>query len=275
MLWPTLFPVAAMRPLPLALSLLALLPLAAQADEPVRPKVDSRQCGFSTPYNVLVDTGGVWLYRDEGSPREVFFHDGELSVDRKVRTVSDADAQRLRQLEYQAYALMPEVAGLARDSVNVTFDALSGVVEAMTGSKRKARKVDDFRIEAIAHVDMTLGRGRWDQEVFDENFEAKIEDAAESMASMIGRSALWSVFTGRAEQLEARADKMDRELEQMLEVRTKAIEARADGLCLQVRAINDVQSALEYRHDGAPLRLLEVTGDASDKRDADTVAAHH
>ncbi len=249
-----------MRPLPLALSLLALLPLAANAGEPVRPKVDSRQCGFSTPYNVLVDTGGVWLYRDEGSPREVFFHDGELSVDRKVRAISDADAQRLRQLEYQAYRLMPEVAGLARESVNVTFDALSGVVEAMTGSKRKARKVDDFRTQAIAHVDKTLGRGRWDQEVFDETFEANIENAAESMASMIGRSALWSVFTGRAGQLEARADKMDRELEQMLDVRTKAIEARADGLCAQVQAINTVQSALEYRHDGAPLRLLEVTG---------------
>lgn len=264
-----------MRPLPLVLSLLALLPLAASADEPVRPDVDSRQCGFSTPYNVLVDTGGVWLYRDEGSPREVFFHNGELSVDRKVRMVSDSDAQRLRQLEYQAYALMPEVAGLARDSVNVTFDALSGVVEAMTGSKRKARKVDDFRGEAIAHVDRTLGRGRWDQEVFDENFEANIENAAESMASMIGRSALWSVFTGRASQLEARADKMDQELEQMLEARTKAIEARADGLCSQVQAINAVQSALEYRHDGAPLRLLEVSGnnDAPDAK-AKVATAH-
>ncbi len=170
---------------------------------------------------------------------------------------------------------MPEVAGLARDSVDVTFDALSGVVEAMTGSKRKARKVDDFRAEAIAHVDRTLGRGRWDQEVFDETFEAKIEDAAESMASMIGRSALWSVFTGRAGQLEARADKMDRELEQMLEVRTKAIEARADGLCTQVRAINAVQSALEYRHDGAPLRLLEI-GEAGEQPAGEdkTVAAH-
>lgn len=264
-----------MRPLPLALSLLVLLPLAAHADEPVRPKVDSRQCGFGTPYNVLVDTGGVWLYRDEGSPREVFFHDGELSVDRKVRTISAADAQRLRQLEHQAYALMPEVAGLARDSVEVTFDALSGVVEAMTGSKRKARKVDDFRAVAIAHVDRTLGRGRWDQEVFDETFEANIENAAESMASMIGRSALWSVFTGRASQLEARADRMDEALERMLEVRTKAIEARADGLCSQVRAINAVQSALEYRHDGAPLRLLEMRGDdAAGKGDAAVAATH-
>lgn len=257
------------RLLLLCLPVLAgLAPLASAADG-TRPQVSSRQCGFGTPYNVLVDTGGVWLYRDAGSPKEVFFHAGELSVDRQVRAVNAADAQRLRQLEQAARALMPEVAGLARDSVEVTFDALAGAMEVISGSKRKALRIDRFRADALAHVDATLGAGRWDQEVFDETFEARIEAAAESMAASMGRSVMWAVFTGGAARMEARAEKMEAELEKTLEARAAAIEARADALCPRIRAIDELQAALEYRHDGQPLRLLEIsphTGEESSQQ---------
>lgn len=257
-----------MRPLfPLCLSLAVLLPSLALAGEEDhrRPQVSSHQCGIGTSYNVLVDTGGVWLYRDEGSPKEVFFHDGELSVDKQVREISAADAQRLRQMEYQAYALMPEVAGLARDTVDVAYDVLGGVVEVMTGSKRKARKLEGFRAESLAHVDRTLGAGRWDQDVFDETFEANIEAAAESMAASMGRSVLWSVFTGGSSRIEARAEKMEAELDRTMEARSSAIEARADGLCARVRAIDALQASLEYRYQGQPLRLLEVSQEDDDQ----------
>ena len=97
MLSPSPTSVAAMRPLPLALSLLALLPLAAHAGEPVRPKVDSRQCGFSTPYNVLVDTGGVWLYRESPIRRDalVKLFAGVLSKEADGRTYLVTPAEKV------------------------------------------------------------------------------------------------------------------------------------------------------------------------------------
>ena len=243
---------------PLAWSLLLALPVLARADEPTQPQLSSHQCGISTDFNVLVDGGGVWLYRDAGTPKEVFFHDGELSVDKQVREVSAADAQRLRELEYQSRLLMPEVAGVARESVEIGFDALAGVVEMMTGSRRQARKIESFRSDALTHVDSTLGRGRWDQEVFDETFESKLEDAAESMTASLGRSVMWSMLTGGASRIEKRADKLEAELERSLEQRARGLEARADSLCTRVRAMDALQAQLEFRYQGQPLQLLEM-----------------
>ena len=166
-------------------SLISVPAFADPGDDAPRPQLSSRQCGLTMDYNVLVDGGGVWLYRSEGSPKEIFFHDGKLSIDRQVQATSEADAQRLRLLEAESRVLMPQVAGLARETVDITFDSLEGVVEALTGSRRKARKLRGFRDDTLAHVDATLGTGRWDQDVFGEEFEARIEAAAEAEAAWL------------------------------------------------------------------------------------------
>lgn len=248
----------------LAACLAAPLLLATDAhadggDDAPRPQLSSQQCGLTTAYNVLVDGGGVWLYRAEGTPKEIFFHDGELSIDRTLQTVSAADAQRLRQLEAESRVLMPQVAGLARETVDIRFDSLEGVVEALTGSRRKARKLRSFRDDTLAHVDATLGTGRRDQDFFGEEFEARIEAAAESMASGIGRSMLWAVFTpGGADRLEKRAEKMEAELERRLEARIDVVEAKAEVMCTQAARMQAIEDTLEFRYQGAPLNLLDA-----------------
>jgi hypothetical protein len=237
-------------------------------------ELSSDQCGLSTPFNVLVDSGGVWLYREQGLPKEIFFHGGELSVDRKVRQVSPADAQRLWQMEDQARALMPRVTELAHSVVDLTFDALSSAIEMVTGSARKARKVQAQQTAALKYVDDTLGTGRWDQEVFDEGFERRVESAAEAMAGMMTRSVLWQVVTGRADAIDARAERMDAELDARMDARGQALEAQANALCPQVRSLYALQAALEYRYEGQPLRMIEMDQDhARDKSVASQVPA--
>lgn len=242
--------------------LVASMPVLAADD--TAPRLSSDQCEVSTSYNVLVDTGGVWLYRDSGAPREIFFHDGRLSVDLEVRAVGDADAARLRQLESGARTLMPQVTGVARESTEIAFDALAGVVEAMTGSARKVRQVDGFRADTLGHIDRTLGTGRWDQDVFGDGFESRIEDAAEKMTGSLGRSVMWQVFTGRAGRMEARAERMEADLDHRIEARSAALQARTDALCTQVRALQSIQAALDYRHDGQRLVMLEDAPRAAD-----------
>lgn len=232
---------------------------AAHAESSKTPALSSRQCGLSTPYNVQVDGGGVWLYRRDGMPKEIFFHDGTLSVDRRVQPVSEADAARLRRMEDDARALMPEVAGIARESASLTFDVLAGVVRAMTDSERKARKVERHREDALAHIDDSLGNGRWDQDVFGARFEADVEQVFEQVTGSIVRSALWAAFTGRAERTEARADRADRDVERLVDARAAALERSAESLCGQVQALHALQDALEYRYHGAPLVMLAPT----------------
>ncbi|MET0329557.1 MAG: DUF2884 family protein [Luteimonas sp.] len=243
----------------LAAVVLAGLSWSASAADDSTPRLSSDQCEISTPYNVLVDTGGVWLYRTEGVPQEIFFHDGTLSVDRKVQAVSDADAARLRRLESGARTLMPQVTGVARESTEIAFDALAGVVEAMTGSARKGRQVERFRSDTLTYIDRTLGTGRWDQDVFGEGFDSRIEAAAEKMTGSLGRSVMWQVFTGRAGRMEARAERMEADLDRRIEARSAALEQQADVLCAQVGTLLALQATLDYRLDGQRLVMLEQT----------------
>ncbi len=254
--------------LPIALLLLATPAAHAQADDAGgngkhdhRPQVSSHQCGLSTPFNVLADSGGIWLYRDDGSPREIFFHGGELSVDHKVQQIGAADAQRLWEMEKETRELMPQVTAVARDVVDITFDALGGAAQAITGDDQPPRKLRHQHEAVLKYVDGTLGTGRWDQEVFDEKFEARMEDAIESYAHGLVRSALWQVVTGRGDKMDDRADKLDDELDKRLDAQSDAIEAKADALCVQVDKLRKLQDALEFRYEGQPLQMLAPAED--------------
>lgn len=264
-----------MRLLPIASSLALLLPLAVQAGPVKAPDLSADQCGVSTDYNVLVDGGGIWLRRDALPMREIVFHDGQLSIDNHMQTVSTADAQRLRALENGVRQLMPAVTGIARESVGISFDTLDSVYEGLTGNAN-SRKVRKLRKEAERFVEQTIGRGRWDQDLFNEGFDARVQDAAESLSGSIARSMLWAVFSGGGDKLDARADKLDAELEQRLEGRAAALEQHARSLCTQVQALDRLQSTLEFRFDGQPLQMMHVSGDsatmaASDERQDDSI----
>ncbi|AZR29397.1 DUF2884 family protein [Xanthomonas vasicola] len=237
---------------------LLLLAACAAHAKTATPQLSSQQCDVSTSYDVLADSGGIWLRRKQGVPREIFFHAGELNVDRQPQPVNAADAQRLRELEQSTRALLPAVTSIAQSVVDITFDALTGVVHLLSGRTRQQRKVEQLRTAARAQVDGSLGRGRWEQEAFDERFEANVEQAAEELAGSLTRSVLWTVMTGRAAQLERRGEELDARMQQQMQGRSEALETQARTLCVQAQALYAVQQALEYRFHGERLQMLEL-----------------
>lgn len=255
------------------LIILVLLACGIAQAEPARPQLSSRQCDYSTPYDLRVADDGVWLQRDGASPRQVHIHDGGISIDDHAQVVSRDDEQRLRRIESMTRDLVPAVAGIAREAVDIAFDALAGVVQVMSGSKSKARDVERYRRLALAQVDESLGKGRWDQRRFNAEFEANMERAAEDMASSLTRGVLWTVFTGRAAELERRSDAMEKEMDARMEARSQSLEKRARSLCGQVTALHELQQELELRYDGQPLRLLEPSPRDDDTRNVDRQVA--
>lgn len=242
------------------IALLLLLPAAGHAANMKSPRLSAAQCGVETDYDVLVDGGGIWLRRDTASLREIVFHDGQLSVDGHMQEVSPDDAQRLRALEAGVRQLMPAVTGIATESVGISFDTLDAVYEGLTGHAN-SRKVRKLRREAEHFVEQTIGRGRWERDLFNEGFEARVQDAAETLSGSIARSVLWAVFTGREDKLDARADQLGEELDQRLEVRALALEQHAQSLCTQVQGLDRLQSSLEFRFNGQPLQMMWVSDD--------------
>lgn len=230
---------------------------AVRADAAKAPDLSARSCGVATPYDVRIDDAGVWLRRDGGSPGEIFIHDGALSVDRKPQAVDEADALRLRQMEQEARALMPEASEIARSSVELTFDALARVIRTMTGSERKARRIESYRDRALDDIKGSLGEGRWEQRAFAGTFETDVTQAAEEAAHGLARSALWAVFTGRAHRLDQRSEQVEREVDKLVEARGAVLQRQAQTLCTRVARLRELQDALDYRYAGAPLVMIE------------------
>jgi len=229
-------------------------------------QLSSRQCGYSTPYDLQIGDDGVWLRRGDGmTPRVVHLHDGAISIDDRDQRISGADADRLRRMEAITRQLVPAVAGIARDAVDIAFDALAGVVEIMTGNARKARQVEVYRHQALSRIDASLGKGRWDQAAFEREFEDGVERAAEDMAGSLTRGVLFAVFTGGTDRIEQRSEKLEKEMDARMEARGRSLEVRAQALCDQVRDLDKLQQQLELRYQGQPLQLLEQRPDRDDE----------
>src|SRR5690348_12092144 len=84
--------------------------------------LQNEQCSFGTDYDVQVKPDGIAFERsDAASPQHVFMHDGTLRVDGRNLAVSAADAARLRDYERQVRSLLPQVASIAREGVDISF----------------------------------------------------------------------------------------------------------------------------------------------------------
>ena len=53
------------------------------------------------------------------------------------------------------------------------------------------------------------------------------------------------------------AERLDAELTRRIDARSAALDGRAEALCTQVRALQSLQAALDYRFENAPLVMLE------------------
>lgn len=221
-----------------------------------RLQLSSRQCGLSTPFNVLADNGGIWLYRQRGTPREIFFHAGKLSIDHSLQQITVEDARRLSAMEQQIRELMPQVTAIAHSMVNLTFEALGASAQAISGADQAPRKLRRQHTAALKYVDSTLGKGRWEQQVFDQKFEARIQDAVASYARSLVGNALWQVVSGRSEHMEARLEQLEDQLDQRMAAHTTVLTAKAQALCSQVAALRQLQDGLQLRYQDQPLQML-------------------
>ncbi|MCR6661768.1 MAG: YggN family protein [Luteimonas sp.] len=219
-------------------------------------------CSVDSNYTLRVDASGVRLDAEgQGvSPRRIRISDGNLQVDGVAKDVSTADARRLRDMESATRDMLPEIAGITREAMQITFDALAGVNEALSGNRRQAREFDRLRNRTLARIDATLGSGVWSPDMFGDAFEAEIESAAEAMAAnFTPKRVIWMMMTGGIGRMERRVEKMEAGLERSIAAREGVLERHATALCGRLDAIDAMQREMEFRlDDGRPLRVFEI-----------------
>jgi predicted trehalose synthase len=231
------------------------------------------QCAYGSDYDVQVQPNGIAFMRSEGHPSKVFMHNGQLRMDGRDVAVSADDAVRLRAYEQQVRELVPAMADIARDGVDIGYAALSSVVATLADNSddrtRMLQTLHDRRDEAMHEVDSTLGRGLWsagdDGRLFGEDLGRTVANLVGSLAGDAVSDAL-SGDSSRMASLQARANALDTTLSKAVQEPAEKLGQRAEALCPRLSALDQLQQQFRFRlADGERLQLLSLDMDSSNK----------
>lgn len=236
------------------------------------------QCSFGTDYDVLVKPEGITFEREGGTPGRVFMHDGALRVDGRTVGVSVADAARLRDYEAQVRSLLPEVASIAREGVDIGFDALTTVVATFADDaaerSRLTAELDARRTRALASVDAGPGHGVWRQHGIEDLMQDQVGGAVSTLVSTVTTKAVKAALSGDEHQVDAlaaRADAMERSIDEQVDARAEKLGARADALCPRMARLDQLQQQFQFRlADGSRLALVDQQAGEDNEASAKT-----
>ncbi|RUL76625.1 DUF2884 family protein [Dyella choica] len=230
-------------------------------------------CSYTSDYDMQVQAQGIAFQRSSGHPGDVFMHDGKLRVEGQDVTVSEADAARLREYEREVRNLMPAVAGIARDGVDIGYSALTTVVATLSDNgderTRLLRELRDRHGEAMRHIDNTLGQGRWkvgeEGELFGNELQQTVADLVSNVTRDVVKDAL-SGDAGRLASLEARTDALDTTIDKAVDAPAEKLGQRAEALCPHLSHLQQLQQQFQFRlPNGEHLQLIDSNMERSDK----------
>ena len=222
---------------------------------------DSHSCNVSSDYSFKPYHQAFVFSHDKPKSAEIGIGGGRLFIDGKEQTLTAADHERLRSLEGQMHALMPQLQQIAVEAVDIAFAALTEV----------ARGMASHPAEAVANLDAAHHRVRAQMDgrpvgMFDEDSIASVVKPilSEYIPEVIGGAvsgALSAAFGGekKANEFEQRMQRMEKELNTKVEMRAKALEPLADAMCVRLQTMDRLDNSLEFRlPDGDRLELLRV-----------------
>lgn len=230
-------------------------------------------CSFTSNYDLQVEKDGIVFIRSSGHPNDVFIHDGKLRVDGENVTVSEADAARLRDYEQQVRELVPAVAEIARDGVEIGYSALTTVVATLAENgderTRLLHELRDRHSEALQHIDGTLGHGAWkaddEGDLFGDNLQKTVADLVSNVTANVVKDAL-SGDSNRLAALQARTDALDTTLDKAVEAPADKLGQRAEALCPRFSQLQSLQQQFQFRlSNGERLQLISPDMDRTDK----------
>lgn len=251
---------------------LALL-IAASASQwkDFRFSTDTCKHDYSTPYDVDVTAGGLSFHRTDGVPAKIFLHDGSLRVDGKDVTVSRADADSLRRYEDGVRRLMPQVASIARDGVEIGFSAMTSVTLAFADGDQRSHMLEKLKrkqVQALREIDEGIGSGHWSGDRMTETVAGSVSDSVGELVGSVTSAAVTAALSGDSSKvaaLQARAESLDKAMDREMDKRSKALEARSDAICPQLNDLADLQRGWSVRlADGRALELMSIKPKGSD-----------
>lgn len=219
-------------------------------------------CDVESDYDFALTGKSVIFTRESGPPKAILMRQGQLFVDDKWVTLSPADRDRVIAYERDARGVMPLAQQIGRDAADIAFTALGEVAAGFSNNPAQTRaKLARARVQLDARLARSVTPHHFNGDDIGEGIGAAVKDALPSLMGDIVGGAIRAAFGGDAAQLK-RMENMDKLIEARVEPRAKALERNAELLCNKMEALDRIDNALEYRHNGKQLDLLEVRPDA-------------
>lgn len=246
------------RSLSIALAAALMAPLSQAMAE---VHIESR-CEVDSPYSMKVEPARL-IFSKEGAV--IAFAQGELYLDGKLVELSSADSDRVAAFEQDVRALIPEVKAVAHEAIELAFVALHRVIDTFASDGNKASfnaELEAMRVEIASAVTRAESTTEFDNG----EFESKISEFATRLAPRVAgefaSQAIAAAMSGdeaSVNAIEAKASRLERDIEASIEAPAKALEARVDALCPRVQALDRIDNQMEMRlPNGEPLDLLKV-----------------
>lgn len=222
------------------------------------------RCNIESDYDMTINDRSVIFTRQSGTPKAVVMRQGRLFVDDRWVELSADDGRRLEDFERRARTALPLAHEIGRDAADIAFTALGEVASYLSNHPdRTRRKLDKARKSIDQSIGRAISANRFNSQDFEQGIERAVEDVMPSVVGDLVGGALTAALSGDSQRLE-RMESLDKEIEARVAPRAKALEARAQTLCTQMRDLERLDSALAYRlPGGGVLDLLREQPDQS------------
>lgn len=267
-----------MRHAIIAVSLAATLALVSvgAAAKGFSVTTDTCKYDYGTLYDVDVTPAGLSFHRDTGTPSRIFVHDGALKVDGRDVSVSAADAAALRRYEEGVRHLLPEVAAVAREGIDIGYSAMTTVTMTFAEAEQRDALLAKLRrkqADALRSVDQGVGAGHWSSDRMTGLMADSVSDSVGELVGSVTSSAVTAALSGdtaKVASLQARAASLDKALDSEMDKRSKDLERRSNGICPRLNDLAELQRGWRVRlADGSPLELMSIKPKSEHDHDGD------
>lgn len=175
---------------------------------------------------------------------------GKLFRNGEQEKLSESESAQLRDYQAQMTALVPLASEVAVEGAAIGIEAAASAFTMLAGEGKPAKVAAmRKRLDAI-HARLAKrfnGKHLYARGTGDSELDAEIEDAAGDMAgSMVGGAfSLVKVALFDHEEMEARADKLEKEIETRVEARADALDKKAQRLCPMLERADQLEDGLD------------------------------
>jgi hypothetical protein len=253
-----------MKPTLLALALAAGA-AAAASPQPAAAhgsmNINGHQCSVDTDWSVRMHRRAFVFSREGKDPAEVGIGGGRLFIDGKEQKLSAADHARLSRIEQEMTDSLPLLQDIVVEAVDIAFYALTEVARGLASDpKATIAELQSAQVKVRAEM-QSKPLAAFGGDEIGRIIEPVVEDFVPNIVGGAVSGALGAAFGGekKANEFEARMNRMEQELDRNVEARAKLLEPKAEEMCERMKSIDQIDNQMEYRlPDGEPLELLRV-----------------